>query len=130
MAPTAACDMHVDGFYNRPPFITTDHRWSGRGGIGRGPEDAEELPSDEIAFGSFSFISQQDSATVQVPDVRGFFLPIAEMRISMANLRVGTVSKQYSNEVSKNEVIGQSPAAGMTVLKNTEIKLVVSQGFR
>jgi len=130
MAPTAACDMHVDGFYNRPPFITTDHRWSGRGGIGRGPEDAEELPSDEIAFGSFSFISQQDSATVQVPDVRGFFLPIAEMRISMANLRVGTVSKQYINEVSKNEVIGQSPAAGMTVLKNTEIKLVVSQGFR
>ena len=129
-APTAACDMHVEGFYNRPPFITTDHRWSGKGGAGRGPEDAEELTSDDDVFGSFSLSSRQDSATVQVPDVRGLFLPIAEMRISRVNLRIGTVSKQYSNEVSKNRVIGQSPAAGMTVSKNTEIQLVVSQGSR
>ncbi len=129
MAPTAACDMHVDGFYNRPPFISTDHRWSDKGGAGRSPEDAGELSSDEVA-GGFGLLNQQDSATVQVPNVRGLFLPIAERRISMANLRVGTVSKQYSNEVKKNDVIGQSPAAGMTVFKNTEIHLVVSQGSR
>jgi penicillin-binding protein 1A len=127
-APTRACDMHVDGFYNRPPFIVTDYRWSGRGGSGRGPEDAGELPSDEVAFGSFGFISQQDSATVQVPDVKGLLLPFAEIRINMANLRVGKISRQYSNEVPANQVIGQSPAAGMTVFKNTEIYLVLSLG--
>ncbi len=128
--PTAACDMHVDGFYNRPPFITTDHRWSSKGGAGRRPEDAGELSPDEVAFGSFGFISRQDSAATNIPDVKGLLLPFAEMRITMANLRVGMVSKQYSNEVPENVVIGQSPAAGTTVFKNLEIHLVVSQGPR
>jgi penicillin-binding protein 1A len=129
-APTAVCDMHVGGTYVRPPFITTDHRWSGRGGAGRKPEDAGELPPDAVAFGGFGSFSQQDPATVQVPDVGGLFLPIAEMRITWANLRVGMVSKQYSNEVPENMVIGQSPAAGTTVFKNLEVHLVVSQGPR
>jgi hypothetical protein len=36
LAPTAACDMHVDGTYvSRPPFITTDHRWSRQGRSGK-----------------------------------------------------------------------------------------------
>ena len=129
LAPAVGCDMHVDGFYNRPPFIITDHRWSGRGGAGRGPEDAGELPSEEDA-GSFGLFKKQDSATVQVPDVRGNYLPVAKMLIAMENLRVGTVSKQHSNEVPENTVIGQSPAAGMPVFKNTEIHLVISQGSR
>ena len=128
--PTAACDMHVGVAYVRPPFITTDHRWSGRGGAGRRPEDAGELPPDEVAFGGFGFFNQQDSATVQSPNVGGLLLPFAEMRITMAGLRVGMVSRQYSNEVPDNVVIGQSPAAGMTVFKNQEIHLVVSQGPR
>ena len=36
--------MHTGSFYNRPPYITTDNRWSSRGGPDRGPEDAEEMP--------------------------------------------------------------------------------------
>jgi penicillin-binding protein 1A len=133
LAPNTVCNMHENGFYNRPPYIKTDHRWSDKGGAGRGPNDAEEMPSDEGTFGAFggsNFFDQQDSATTQVPDVGGLVLPIAEMRISWANLRVGMVSKQYSNEVPENVVIGQSPAAGMTVFKNLEIHLVVSQGPR
>jgi penicillin-binding protein 1A len=129
-APTAACDMHVGDTYVRPPFITTDHRWSGRGGAGRKPEDAEELPPDEGVFGGFGSFSQQDPATSIVPDVGGLLLPVAEMRLTWANLSVGMVSKQYSNEVPENVVIGQSPAAGTTVFKNLEIHLVVSQGPR
>ncbi len=129
-APSAACDMHVGGTYDRPPFITTDHRWSDRGGAGRRPQDAGEEPPEEVAFGGFGFSSQQDSATVQVPDVGGLLLPFAEMRIGMASLRVGMISKHYSDEVPENVVIGQSPAAGMTVFKNHDIHLVVSQGPR
>ncbi len=45
-APGGTCDMHQGRFYNRPPYIKTDERWSSRGGPGRGPEDAEEMPSD------------------------------------------------------------------------------------
>ncbi len=126
-APTAACDMHVDGSYIRPPFITTDYRWSGRGGAGRGPEDAGEL-LDEVAFGDFGFFSQQDSNTVQVPNVRGLFLQAAEMTLASANLKIGIISRQQSDELPENMVIGQSPAPGMTVFKGHEVFLVVSQG--
>ncbi|MGM0651791.1 MAG: PBP1A family penicillin-binding protein [Bacillota bacterium] len=44
--PTETCDMHEGRFYNRPPYIITDERWSSRGGPGRGPQDAEEMPAD------------------------------------------------------------------------------------
>ena len=42
-APAETCNMHTGPFYNRPPYIKTDERWSRRGGPGRGPEDAEEM---------------------------------------------------------------------------------------
>ncbi len=134
LAPTATCTMHVDGLYNRPPFITTDYRWSERGGAGRGPEDADELLSDEVEFGGFvgglGTFSQQDSTTVQVPDLSGLHFQVAEIRLTWANLRVGPISKQYSTVIPENMVIGQAPAPGMTVFKNQEITLVVSQGPR
>jgi hypothetical protein len=114
--------------YIRPPYITTDHRWSGRGGAGRKPEDAGEEPPDDFAFGDFGFFGQQELATVQVPNVKGLSLPVAEMQIAMIGLRVGMVNKQYSNEVPENTVIGQSPGVGMTVFKDMEIHLVVSLG--
>ncbi|MDW7730764.1 MAG: PASTA domain-containing protein, partial [Bacillota bacterium] len=126
---TTTCSMHEGGFYDRPPFIITDHRWSGRGGAGRGPEDAGELPSSEGAFGGFGSFGQ-DPATSQVPNVRGLSLSAAEARLARANLRVGTIRKQYSNDVPENIVIGQSPAPGMIVFKNQEILLLVSQGPR
>ncbi len=44
--PTGQCNMHEGRYYNRPPYIETDERWSSRGGPGRGPKDAEEMPSD------------------------------------------------------------------------------------
>lgn len=130
LAPTTTCSMHEGGFYNRPPFITTDDRWSDKGGAGRGPEDAGELPSSEDAFGGFGIFGQQNPATVQVPNVRGLSLAAAEKRLARANLRIGIISKRYSNEVPENIVIGQSPSPGMPVFKNQEIFLVVSQGSR
>ena len=45
-APGGTCDFHDGPFYNRPPYIITDERWSSRGGPGRGPEDAEEMSAD------------------------------------------------------------------------------------
>ncbi len=46
--PNETCNMHQGRFYNRPPYVKTDERWSSRGGPGRGPEDAEEMPSDPM----------------------------------------------------------------------------------
>ncbi len=57
--PTGSCDMHVGPFYNRPSYITTDERWSSRGGPGRGPEDADEMPADP----SFVDMAEQEGQT-------------------------------------------------------------------
>ena len=58
-APGETCGMHSGPFYNRPPYIVTDERWSRRGGPDRGPEDAEEMPS-ELRFGD---LTEQEGET-------------------------------------------------------------------
>ena len=57
--PNAICDMHAGIFYNRPPYIVTDERWSSRGGPGRGPEDADEMPPGDL----FGDIAEQTGQT-------------------------------------------------------------------
>lgn len=44
------------------------------------------MPPDEVAFGDIGYFSQQETSIVQVPNVRGLLLPIAEMHIAMADL--------------------------------------------
>jgi penicillin-binding protein 1A len=61
--PAEECHMHSGPFYNRPPYITTDQRWSSRGGPGRGPEDAKEIPPD-TRFGDLS--EQTGSTTSEI----------------------------------------------------------------
>jgi penicillin-binding protein 1A len=48
--PAETCTMHTLVFYNRPPYILTDERWSEKGGPGRGPEDVEGILSDPSLF--------------------------------------------------------------------------------
>ena len=57
--PTESCDMHDGRFYNRPPYITTDGRWSSRGGPGRVPEDSVLMPADP----SFRDMAEQRGQT-------------------------------------------------------------------
>ncbi len=89
-APGETCNMHTGMFYNRPPYITTDERWSRRGGPGRGPEDAKEMPpgglpdmfeqpgmtTNEISL--FNAVVVPDGVTLQWqyngPPVAGFIL--------------------------------------------------------
>jgi penicillin-binding protein 1A len=89
-APGETCNMHTGMFYNRPPYITTDERWSSRGGPGRGPEDAKEMPpggltdmfeqpgmtTNEISL--FNAVIVPDGVTLQWqyngPPVTGFLL--------------------------------------------------------
>lgn len=59
LAPGETCEMHSGFFYNRPPYILTDERWSRRGGPGRGPEDAEERFADPF----FSDLSEHTGLT-------------------------------------------------------------------
>lgn len=57
--PAKTCDMHIGMFYNRPPFIITDERWSGE--PGRGPQDAEDRPSSIFGHNLAEQIGQTTS---------------------------------------------------------------------
>lgn len=116
-APAGTCHMHSGSFYNRPPYIETDERWSGRGGPGRGPEDAEEMPSD-TRFGDLAeqtgdttneitlfnaYVTPGGAVTLQWqyegPPVSAFVLsrsPIGESG-SSASFELPATTRQYTD---------------------------------
>ena len=66
--PGETCNMHTGIFYNRPPYILTDERWSSQGGPGRGPEDVKERPPGGI----FDLFEQQGSTTREISLFRAY----------------------------------------------------------
>ena len=64
---------------------------------------------------------------VEVPDVTGETEDDARSAIQGAGLRVGKVSEEESEEES-GTVLGQSPAAGKRVAKNSAVDLTVAKG--
>jgi len=69
--PGETCNMHTGMFYNRPPYIITDERWSRHGGPGRGPEDAKERPSG----GLFDMFEQPGSTTREISLFNAYAVP-------------------------------------------------------
>ncbi len=65
---------------------------------------------------------------VSVPDVIGMTQAAAETAITDANLTVGTVTEEYHATVPAGDVINQHPAFGCSVLPNTAVDIVVSEG--
>lgn len=226
--PGETCNMHTGMFYNRPPYITTDERWSSRGGPGRGPEDAKEIPpggitdmfeqpgmtTNEISLfnavvvrdgvtlqwqyngppvtgfvltrniqgpsgdsytveldgstrqysdtnieaeglltytlaalyadgtlsdpatvvvssrnapgGGGIIVEQPDLTMVIIPDLVGTFQAVAEMNLSRLGLRVGTVTEEYQPNQPRRTVVSQFPVAGSTVMKGSNVDLVVT----
>ncbi len=65
---------------------------------------------------------------VTVPDVVGMAQATAESTITAAVLTVGTVTTAYSPTVPVGDVISQSPTAGASVVHDSPVDLVVSDG--
>jgi eukaryotic-like serine/threonine-protein kinase len=65
---------------------------------------------------------------VSVPPVAGSPLSEAKSEIRRANLKVGRVSYQSSDQVPANDVISTNPAAGQNPLVGTPVNLLVSSG--
>ncbi len=65
---------------------------------------------------------------VTVPDVVGMTEADARGNLLLADLVVGDVTLEYSNEVSEGNVISQSPRADNTVNRGSAVNLVVSKG--
>ena len=70
--------------------------------------------------------SEEEMAVM--PDVIGSFQSIAEAHIKRAGLVIIEVEYEYDDEILRNRVIDQRPAAGSRVVKGSEARLVVSKG--
>jgi len=113
--PAQRCDMHDGRFYNRPPYIITDGRWSTRGGPGRGPQDAEEMPADPRVLDMaeqrgrttdditlFNAYVTEDGVTLQWeydgPDAAGFVLQKVSTETGEETYReLSADARQYSD---------------------------------
>lgn len=95
-------DFDKDGFTNRHEIET-----------GHSPYDPTDNPGGPTM--------------VEVPNVLGLSLEIAENNLETVDLRVGNVSYVY-NQATAGIVIGQTPAAGTTVLSGSDVNLTVSLG--
>ena len=70
---------------------------------------------------------QKTEDKVSVPDVRGKTKSSAKSELEVAGLKVST-KEAYSDDVTKGEVISQTPSHGSRVSKNTTVVITISKG--
>ncbi len=66
--------------------------------------------------------------TVEVPDLKGYRLDAAKTRLKNDGLEPGLVTREFSDEVIKGQVIGTEPGAGTEASSGSAVALVVSRG--
>ncbi|MGQ0843926.1 MAG: Stk1 family PASTA domain-containing Ser/Thr kinase [Sporichthyaceae bacterium] len=66
----------------------------------------------------------------KVPVLAKVGLEVARDRIEDANLKVGTIDRQYSDSVPDGSVISSDPAVGTELRRGAAVSLVLSQGGR
>lgn len=65
---------------------------------------------------------------IKAPELEKLDINAAKQILKVANLELGEVTYEYSDDIAKDVVIRQSPSAGKEVKKDSKIDLVVSKG--
>ncbi|GAA0734714.1 Stk1 family PASTA domain-containing Ser/Thr kinase [Clostridium oceanicum] len=73
-------------------------------------------------------VSISGGKILTVPDLKGMDLQSAKDLINNSDLKVGDVSREYSDSVPEGNIISQSLNTGEEVKEGTKIDLVVSRG--
>ncbi|MGW0839287.1 Stk1 family PASTA domain-containing Ser/Thr kinase [Streptomyces sp. NPDC002787] len=66
--------------------------------------------------------------TVKVPALKGYRLDVAKTRLQNDGLEPGLVTRDFSDEVIKGQVISTEPGSGTEVSSGSAVRLVVSRG--
>ena len=66
--------------------------------------------------------------SVSVPDIIGLSQANAGLTITSADLTVGKITSEYSSTVPAGSVISQNPVSGSSVVKKSEVDIVISIG--
>lgn len=94
--------------------------------IGQSPAADEKVAAGTSVILKIS--SGPAQKTVSVPDLRGKTESQAKEALASANLKVGTVTQEYSDSVTKGSVISQSYSPNTEVSEESTVSFVVSLG--
>jgi beta-lactam-binding protein with PASTA domain len=75
---------------------------------------------------SFVLSAGPEIRMIPVPSVVGLALASAELQLTTFGLRVGTISKAFSDRVPVNSVISQDPQAGARIEEGGAVNLVIA----
>ncbi len=92
--------------------------------ISQTPEAGEDVNEGDTV----TIVISQGVESVQVPDIEGKSKSAAKSALESVGLKLGTVTKEYSDTVSKGKVISQGIASGKYVDSGTKVSVVISLG--
>ena len=90
------------------------------------PEALEKIASGSTVVLTIS--AGPAEKMVSVPDLRGMTESEAKAKLTASNLKVGTVTEDYSDSVTKGNVLSQSYSPGTEIGENSSVNFVVSLG--
>jgi serine/threonine-protein kinase len=92
---------------------------------------AEPQPGSTLRRGSdVALVVSRGPERYAVPPVVGMTLAEATARITAGRLKVGKVSKEFSERVPEGQVLSTTPRSGASVRKQSPVALTVSRGRR
>ncbi|MGI4895621.1 MAG: Stk1 family PASTA domain-containing Ser/Thr kinase [Janthinobacterium lividum] len=92
--------------------------------VSSNPRAGESVRKD----GSVRIVVSQGVQQFAVPDVGGANEDDARTALTSAGLAVGTIGREYSEDVEQGKVVRTDPAIGAVVNHDSPVNLVVSQG--
>lgn len=92
--------------------------------IGTDPVGGSELPPESTV----TVVVSKGEEMFAVPKLEGLSADDAETALKNADLALGKVDEEYSDEVDKDVVISASEKTGEELSKGSEVNLVVSKG--
>lgn len=94
--------------------------------ISQTPEALEKIASGSTVVLTIS--AGPAEKTVSVPDLRGMTESDAKAKLEASNLKAGTVTEDYSDSVTKGNVLSQSYSPGTEIGENSSVNFVISLG--
>ncbi|MDE2180199.1 MAG: PASTA domain-containing protein [candidate division NC10 bacterium] len=96
--------------------------------LGKGLAWALILTAVAVVTGAITMWLAAEKDKVQLPRVIGMDATTALVLLHQQGLQPKVSGREYSEEVPQDAILFQRPASGSWVRKNSEVRLVVSQG--
>ncbi|WP_215454679.1 Stk1 family PASTA domain-containing Ser/Thr kinase [Streptomyces sp. ATCC 21386] len=92
--------------------------------IGTDPAPGERIRDNDTVTVTIS----KGPQTVKVPDLQGYRLDAAKTELKDAGLEPGVVTREFSDEVIRGQVISTQPGTGTEISSGSAVRIVVSRG--